>query len=428
MLPEELLHHLNRRSCSLLIKGTAGSGKTILALTLLKVLATDVNFLYLSTRASPAQLFRDYPWLAETFPSGPGATGSAVRVHPGFVDARLDEPGPLFERITSELMDVRTPMIVIDTWNPMEDYVSFEDLQVNVKVLQSWIERVGGKLILVGEEPNDSTLDALVDGIVVLKQSELDARRVRELTLVKLRGTGIQTPVYNFTLKDGLFKTFPHSRVEDLLEAPVRSRRSNLIPETQRGGHISTGYPELDQIYGGGFARGTLVEVEMGTGLDPKMAMLFLMPLLGTFLGYGGRAEIVPWQGASKGFMTKLLANLPPNARRRVDILEGDSKGLAPARQSPGPEEEISLSFAASDQVRPWPNGRRGDEAERSLMVVVRPHGRAPTSALNAEVRLKLLYLGGTLFVEPEVPYSQLHAIVKRGSGKSARICLEQVS
>ena len=206
MLPDELLRYLDRPSCSLLIKGTAGSGKTTLALTLLKELVSDVNFLYLSTRVSPAQLYSDYPWLSETFP-GQGLP-SLGRVHPGFVDARLDEPGPLFERITSELMDVRTPLIVIDTWNTMEDYADFEDLQVNVKVLQSWIERVGGKLILVGEDPNDSSLDALVDGIVVLKQSELEGRRVREMTFVKLHGTHIHNPVYNFTLRDGIFAEF----------------------------------------------------------------------------------------------------------------------------------------------------------------------------------------------------------------------------
>ena len=34
---------------------------------------------------------------------------------PNFEDARLDEPESLFERITNELMDIKSPIIVIDT-------------------------------------------------------------------------------------------------------------------------------------------------------------------------------------------------------------------------------------------------------------------------------------------------------------------------
>ena len=437
VLPEELLRYLNRRSCSLLIKGPAGSGKTTLALTLLKALTTDENFLYLSTRASPSQLFGDYPWLSVEFSSGAATSGPGARANPRFIDARLDEPGQLFERIASELMDVRTPTIVIDTWNSMEDYADFEDLRINVRVLQSWIERVGGKLILLGEDPEDSTIDALVDGIVVLRQGELDARRVREMSLVKLRGTGIQSPVYNFTLKDGYFRAFPHSRVEDLLQAPRIPWRPIPGSDTTRSGYISTGYAELDLIHGGGLSKGTLAEIEMGQGLDPKLAMLFLLPLVNNFLASGGRAKIVPWPGANRSFMAKLLATLPAHRRRRVQVLRGNPnrKGnrLPPtggdSTQHPsGSDAGLSILFADPDQTRIEPKDQGWAETEKSLMIVVMPHGKALMSTWNAEARVKLLFLNGTLFIESEVPYSELHAIVNRGSGKFARIHLEQIS
>jgi KaiC/GvpD/RAD55 family RecA-like ATPase len=437
VLPEELLRYLNRRSCSLLIKGSAGSGKTTLALTLLKALTTDENFLYLSTRASPAQLFGDYPWLSVEFSSGAVTSGPGARANPRFIDARLDEPGQLFERIASELMDVRTPTIVIDTWNSMEDYADFEDLRINVRVLQSWIERVGGKLILLGEDSEDSTIDALVDGIVVLKQGELDARRVREMSLVKLRGMRIQSPVYNFTLKDGFFRAFPHSRVEDLLQTPRIPWRPIPGSDTARSGYISTGYAELDLIHGGGLSKGTLAEIEMGQGLDPKMAMLFLLPLLNNFLASGGRAKIVPWPGANRSFMAKLLATLPAHQRRRVQVLQGNpnKKGSrvpptgGDSTQHPsGSDAGLSILFVGPDQTRIEPKAQGWAETEKSLMIVVTPHGKASTSTWNAEARVKLLFLNGTLFIESEVPYSELHAIVHRGSGKFARVHLEQIS
>ncbi len=34
-----------------------------------------------------------------------------------FEDARLDEPESFFERIKNQLMDVKAPIIVIDSWD-----------------------------------------------------------------------------------------------------------------------------------------------------------------------------------------------------------------------------------------------------------------------------------------------------------------------
>ncbi len=54
-MPEELMHFIQRDTYSLLIKGVAGTGKTTLALTILKTLGSKNNFFYISTRISPKQ-------------------------------------------------------------------------------------------------------------------------------------------------------------------------------------------------------------------------------------------------------------------------------------------------------------------------------------------------------------------------------------
>lgn len=56
-IPDELLDFIRRDSYSLLIKGSAGTGKTTLALTILRELDLRGRFLYISTRVSPTQLF-----------------------------------------------------------------------------------------------------------------------------------------------------------------------------------------------------------------------------------------------------------------------------------------------------------------------------------------------------------------------------------
>ncbi|HUG96326.1 MAG TPA: gas vesicle protein GvpD P-loop domain-containing protein, partial [Nitrososphaera sp.] len=62
-MPDELVRFIQRDTYSLLIKGFAGTGKTTLALTILRALGGNNNFFYISTRVSPKQLFQYYPWL-----------------------------------------------------------------------------------------------------------------------------------------------------------------------------------------------------------------------------------------------------------------------------------------------------------------------------------------------------------------------------
>src|SRR5712692_3788934 len=66
-LPAELSEFLSGETYSLLIKGGSGSGKTILALTMLGALKKSENILYVSTRTSPVQLLKNYPWTRKIF-------------------------------------------------------------------------------------------------------------------------------------------------------------------------------------------------------------------------------------------------------------------------------------------------------------------------------------------------------------------------
>src|SRR5712692_3567117 len=95
-MPNELGEFVQRDTYSLLIKGFAGTGKTTLALTILKVLRIRDNFFYISTRISPKQLFQYYPWLSKFIGQPRGEElgenlDNAGKVS-SFEDARLDEP------------------------------------------------------------------------------------------------------------------------------------------------------------------------------------------------------------------------------------------------------------------------------------------------------------------------------------------------
>src|SRR5207244_11970956 len=113
------------------------------------------GFLYVSTRNAPVELLQSYTWLGETFDIGPllesSSSGEAGEGSETLVDARLDEPNAIFERITNELMDRQAPTIVIDSWEALSDSVEAEAVRVNARVLEVWEEDAGARSICTGE-------------------------------------------------------------------------------------------------------------------------------------------------------------------------------------------------------------------------------------------------------------------------------------
>ena len=216
VIPEKLKEFLSRAPSSLLIKGASGTGKTSLALTILRVLDAREGFVYLSTRASPSQLFAFHPWLKKWLDTkSPKRPRRASEPGPpeSFVDCRLDEPTQLFERITNQLMDSNSPTVVIDTWDSLKDFKEEDSLQSDLRVLLAWCERAKARLILVDENPEIDVFDAIVDGVVRLDQREVDGAMERTIALTKLRGTDLGNPTSAFTLADARFRVLKPRKV-----------------------------------------------------------------------------------------------------------------------------------------------------------------------------------------------------------------------
>ena len=199
--PFELMEFLRKDTYSLLIKGEPGVGKTTLCLTILKILDIKRNFFYISTRISPTKLLEYHCWVGDFL----NINESEDNLKP-FEDARLDEPESLFERITNQLMDVRSPLITIDSWEGIASFMDKESRLNNERVMQTWLERAGGRLILANEGIETSSLDYLVDGIINLKKKNIKNKVEIEVELAKLRGVEIKNTTYCATLQNAIFK------------------------------------------------------------------------------------------------------------------------------------------------------------------------------------------------------------------------------
>jgi len=290
-IPTELMQFVERDTYSLLIKGKAGTGKTTLALTILRALNIKENFQYLSTRISPTQLHQYYPWLGEFFGhprelQTPNTSENGQDA-PIFVDARLDEPSSMFERITNQLMDMRSPMIIIDSWDAVGYFMDREALMNNARVLQTWRERAKAKMIFISEEPENNTFDVLVDGIVELRQRHHDNRLVRELFLSKLRGVQINRPSYLYTLNGTMFHSFePYSPSEFTVPTKTNTKYTKN-PSQLQGRFLKSGNPSLDEAIGGGFPLKSTATINLNHNVNNKVALRFLSQIVSSFISSG---------------------------------------------------------------------------------------------------------------------------------------------
>jgi KaiC/GvpD/RAD55 family RecA-like ATPase len=315
-IPPELKQFLQRDTYSLLIRGKYGSGKTALSLTILRSLKATDNFFYISTRTSPTQLFDFYPWLSKFVKKQDSlnqyASSEEHPVHPCFEDARLDEPESLFERITNQLMDIKSPIIIIDSWDAIASLMDKESRINNERVLQTWRERAGARIIFITEGVQDSGLDYIADGIVELSNDISDNSAIRKITITKLRGVPIEKTTYLFSLKGGVFKCFSKylpleynsliHNLENRLGAHIVFRGSNIS--------MQSGFTDLDRALGGGYHEGSIVIVKADKILSHILPLLFLERTIKEFMNKEG--EIVV-SGSSILYSLNQIISVPIN-------------------------------------------------------------------------------------------------------------------
>lgn len=450
-IPSELREFVKHDTYSLLIKGCAGTGKTTLALTILRTLGIKENFQYISTRISPPQLFQYYPWLGEFFGKEKEQQITEAQENgeemPIFVDARLDEPSSMFERITNQLMDIRSPMIIIDSWDAVGYFMDKEALMNNARVLQTWRERAKAKMIFISEEPENTTFDVLVDGIVELRQGHREDRLIREIFLSKLRGVRINRPSYLYTLNNSVFRSFePYSLAEFVTPANLKTqsqRKSSLL----EGGFIKAGDAELDGAIGGGFPIKGLVNIRSDSEVNDKVPLTFLGEIISNVVAAKGSVLCQSSQGTDSEYLSNYLqATLGAPKTNEGLIFIGNSQNHKSAKKAPKNQlteaakkakskkpDKLLLSVIFSDAI----GGNGGDakkdlhipKSESDLTIVVNTNSHKETSdfiSKQADVSIRFLEINGTLFMQSEHPWSHLYAISVDNAGYP-RIRLESV-
>jgi KaiC/GvpD/RAD55 family RecA-like ATPase len=451
-IPRELAQFLKQETYSLLIKGQTGTGKTTLALSILKELDIN-NCLYISTRISPNQLFQYHPWIGNFFDQ-PKVTELTEIPQDGmnhhmFVDARLDEPGSLFERITNELMDVKAPTIVIDTWDAIGFLMDKEALMNNAKVLQTWRERAGAKLIFVAESSEDNTFDFLADGIVELRQRNYNERRIREIFLSKLRGVRINKPSYIFSINNGAFRSYEHYNPSEFLDL-MRFLPKYINKEFIKNNHFSTGYHELDDILGGGFPIGSAISIELNPHVNAKIVLVFLSKIMSQFIASQNSILYQPFEktdlemitkyqkslGLQKDMISVISTTVQPkrtktNMERQIQqkilkIKKENQKKLLLSILGPETVNLISKMDPSASELALLPFIK--SNSDLSIFVSRRlPDNRHTPISEISDIRLSIHEIDGTIFLQSDTPWSHLYAIVVQPERDNDGIWLEPI-
>ena len=123
---------------------------------------------------------------------------------------------------------------------------------------------------------------------------------IRELEILKLRGTRIQYPTLHFTLEGGF-----HILSRFSVLKPENPQMWKPIPDSET--HFSTGNEELDRVLGGGFERGSYVILEVDTNVPPEAIRLFELPLILNFLSQNRGVAILPTGGTSSSDIVDMI-------------------------------------------------------------------------------------------------------------------------
>jgi GvpD gas vesicle protein len=288
---------------TLLIKGLAGTGKTTVALEILKA-AGPGKGAYISSRVPKELLETHIPAMKETLENQ------------DFLDIRLEDATSVLDFVMRLITPKKVRTIVFDSWDALAKELDEKERLRAEKTLMALANNSGAQFIFVSEEPGATTIDYLVDGIVEVVRVEEQDRVVREFVIHKLRGTRIPQHKYIFTLLEGKFTFFEPYAIPDY------SKMSKFVRRLDIGESYSFGSGALDRLFGG-IVPGSTLAIEYDENVPYSALRAIELPPIINFLAMGRSAVLLPLPGANDERTASILSKAVGEAavKERLRIL-----------------------------------------------------------------------------------------------------------
>ncbi|MEM3851561.1 MAG: gas vesicle protein GvpD P-loop domain-containing protein [Methanomassiliicoccales archaeon] len=203
----------------------------------------------------------------------------------------LPELEVAYDRVEENLPE--RSLIVIDSIDGLSEKYDIPAERLLSVIQKDIVESSGANVVYVLESSGGSHIDYLGDGVVSMSSLEMSGRRVRMITLEKLRGVRIERHRYAFTLSNGRLEVFPPSPIR--IQMPRRTWR----PTTDAADDmISFGSFQLDNILGG-LQRGSVLLVELGPDVPSIYSDVIQDVLVANFAYRGNGVAWVPSRKSS---------------------------------------------------------------------------------------------------------------------------------
>jgi hypothetical protein len=300
---EDIYKFIRIGNRSLLIKGKPGTGKATLCF----------DIVFISRNTSEHALYNRFPWVKKfvkpdniiSITSTDFSLGDPSFTITNIINSitkfatRIEDP-------FVSLKDRVKPFVILDIWDAITKEVDAATRIKAEKMLTSLIERDEGFIVFFTEEMENSTIEYLVDGVILLTQDFYKSYRLREMRVEKLKGTHISRARVPFTLEGGRFRTF-----SSLSHKVAIDKAKDFTPISHRDGFYSTGNMDLDDRLNGGFKRGSIISIEIEDEVDRFVFVPIFAPFVLNFISQNNAAVVIP---ASDQYVSAVTRYLIPHA------------------------------------------------------------------------------------------------------------------
>jgi len=462
---------------SLIVRGTAGTGKTTFALQVIEDLSDIIAGYYVSTRVSDESLMVQFPWLRERMikpiamrsnldddandrirggltklkgigasPLGPGHKEMTISIGKSLGDIEC-----IYDVV--ETKRSRKRIFVIDSIDAMSERYGLQSTMLIASMQKDLVEGYGQNLLYVLESP-EPALDYLGDGVIVMNRYDIERRRIREIEILKLRGVEIAKPRYLFTLRNGKIHTFNEAPIVKELSYP----QWTPVPDNQ--GLVSTGIPDLDRLIGGGIDRGSVVLIELGQSVPLRVAEMLERSAVANFIMLGRGVLWFPSRRVSAESMRNQMAEVIPREKFeklvRIPEISSQIESSAPFIM---PVEGVnaaidlkwrSVSYLLSGGEQPYLSMLGFDTIEsiyglktvdqmmdhigamkrnKGICICMTSRSTRSTTRLSdiASVHIKVDKIGETTVIRGERPFTECNAVMFHSDGVISKASLTPV-
>ncbi|MEW5936227.1 MAG: gas vesicle protein GvpD P-loop domain-containing protein [Candidatus Thermoplasmatota archaeon] len=185
-------------------------------------------------------------------------------------------------------------LIVFDSINSLSEKYGVAQVRLVNTIQRDLVENSGANLVYILEEAEKSQLDYLGDGVIRLHSQYHKGRRLRVLTIEKLRGCPITEPTVCYTLLDGRMSVFecPRYSIGDPGSGEGKPRHFKPIPDLS-GDIVSTGSADIDFLIGG-LAHGSVGVFEFADNVSPSIVSNLCYTMVANFVSQERGVCILP--------------------------------------------------------------------------------------------------------------------------------------